>query len=109
MNSVDESQEMPFPDWLPRNIRTKIRATFVALPLLEDDDEESGLVVFPPEGSDASLGMCITSKRMAKAFKTELGERCGTPPPENIDQLQEWLEEGRNELEDSEFGEFEPS
>lgn len=97
MNPVDESQEMPFPDWLPRNIRTKIRATFVALPHLEDDEEESGLVVFPPDGSDENLGICVTSKRMAKAFKAELGERCGTPPPENIDQLQEWLEDQSEE------------
>lgn len=98
MSHVEESQEMPFPDWLPRIVRAKIRATYVTLPRLEDDGEESGLVVFPPEGSDEDLGLCVTSKRMAKAFKAELGERCGTPPPENIDQLQEWLEE-QNESE----------
>jgi len=91
-----ESQEMPFPDWMQRNIRTKIRATFVALPTQEDDDEDSGLVVFPPEGSDENLGMCVTSKRMAKAFKAELGEQCGAPPAENIEKLQVWLEEQRN-------------
>jgi len=106
MNSTDKSQEMPFPDWIPRNIRTKIRATFVALPRLEDDDEESGLVVFPPDESNDGLGMCVTSKRMAKAFKLELGERCGTPPPENIDQLQEWLDQMQERPEED--SEFEP-
>lgn len=93
-----ECQEMPFPSWMSRDTRVKVRASFLSLPVCDDDNEESGLVLLPPT-NDIGIAMCTTSKRMAKAFKTVIGETCGTPPVENIEHFQDFLEEQEDQKE----------
>lgn len=91
---LSQCQDMPFPSWLPRDTRIKIRAKFLELPRCADDDEESGLTIVPPS-SDIDFAMCVTSRRMAKAFKIILGDKCGNPPAENVESFQDFLDEQR--------------
>jgi len=104
---LEFAQTMTFPDWMPNTLRTKIRAKVVALPLMEDDMEDLGLVVSPPSnyvGESPRLGMCVTHRRIAKAYKEILGEDCGTPPVENIEHILDFVDE-QNERDDYENGE----